>query len=179
MSIAMSFLCSADYFLRQLTRRHEDTSARLAPDYIRALSFGAHHAHPHRIALAPAPQERSAASSRHAEPGVLARHGSAPSEQEKALREERSALKAAQAERRAKAMLPKAKPVKVVKEAKPAKAPKAPKAAKPPKEKGGEERQQAVARRQADQEGREPGSGEEGRSQVGQDLTVESASGSE
>ena len=64
-------------------------------------------------------------------------HGTdpAPSEQEQALREERSALKAAQAERRAKALLPKAKPVKVVKEAKPAKAPKAPKAAKPPKEK--------------------------------------------
>jgi outer membrane biosynthesis protein TonB len=64
-------------------------------------------------------------------------HGTdpAPSEQEKALREERSALKAAQAERRASALLPKAKPVKVVKEAKPAKAPKAPKAAKPPKEK--------------------------------------------
>ena len=44
---------------------------------------------------------------------------------------------------------------------------------------GGEERQQAFAGRQADQEGREPGSGEEGRSQVGQDLIAESASGSE
>ena len=67
-------------------------------------------------------------------------HGNdpAPSEQEKALREERSALKAAQAERRARALLPKAKPVRAVKEAKPAKAakaPKAPKAVKPPKEK--------------------------------------------
>jgi hypothetical protein len=64
-------------------------------------------------------------------------HGAdpAPSEQEKALREERDALKAAQAERRERAKLPKAKPVRVVKEAKPAKAPKAPKAAKPPKEK--------------------------------------------
>jgi hypothetical protein len=58
-----------------------------------------------------------------------------PSEQEQALREERSALKAAKVERQAKAKLPKAKPVKVVKEAKPAKAPKAPKAAKTPKEK--------------------------------------------
>jgi putative endonuclease len=56
------------------------------------------------------------------------------SEQEKALREERSALKAAQAERRTLAAQPKAKPVKVVKEAKAPKAPKAPKAAKPPKE---------------------------------------------
>jgi len=64
-------------------------------------------------------------------------HGAdpAPSEQEAALRQERDALKAAQAERRARAKLPKAKPVRVVKEAKPAKAPKAPKAAKPPKEK--------------------------------------------
>ena len=64
-------------------------------------------------------------------------HGSnlSPSDQEKALREERDALKVAQAERRARAKLPKAKPVRVVKEAKPAKAPKAPKAAKPPKEK--------------------------------------------
>ncbi len=64
-------------------------------------------------------------------------HGADPSasEEEKALREERSALKAAQAERRASATLPKAKPVKVVKEPRPAKAPKAPKAAKPPKEK--------------------------------------------
>ena len=54
-------------------------------------------------------------------------HGAdpSPSEQERALREERSALKAAQAERRAKAQLPKAKPVKAVKAAKPAKAPKA------------------------------------------------------
>jgi hypothetical protein len=61
-------------------------------------------------------------------------HGAdpAPSEQETALRQERDALKAAQAERRARAKLPKAKPVRVVKEAKPAKAPKA---AKPPKEK--------------------------------------------
>ena len=64
-------------------------------------------------------------------------HGADPSasDEEKALRDERSALKAAQAERRASATLPKAKPVKAVKEAKPAKAPKAPKAAKPPKEK--------------------------------------------
>lgn len=64
-------------------------------------------------------------------------HGADPSasEQEKALRDERKALKAAQAKRQAEALLPKAKPVKVVKEAKPAKAPKAPKAAKPPKEK--------------------------------------------
>jgi hypothetical protein len=65
-------------------------------------------------------------------------HGAdpSPSEQEKALREERSALKAAQVERRAKALLPKVKPVRVAKAAaKPAKAPKAPKAAKPPKEK--------------------------------------------
>ena len=64
-------------------------------------------------------------------------HGAdpAPSEEEKALRDERSALKAAQAERRAQALLPKAKPVKAVKEAKAAKAPKAPKAVKPPKEK--------------------------------------------
>ena len=67
-------------------------------------------------------------------------HGSdqTASEQEQALREERKALKAAQAERQARALLPKAKPVKVVKQAKPAKAakpPKAPKAAKPPKEK--------------------------------------------
>jgi hypothetical protein len=108
-------------------------------------------------------------------------HGTnlSPSDQEKALREERSALKAAQAERRAKAKLPKAKPVKAVKEARPAKAPKAPKAVKPPKEKAAKSASQAVAGRQADQEGREPGSGEEGRSQVGQDLTAESASGSE
>ena len=60
------------------------------------------------------------------------------SEQEDALREERNALKAAQADRQAKARLPKVKPAKVVKEAKPAKAPKAPKepkAAKPTKDK--------------------------------------------
>ena len=59
-------------------------------------------------------------------------HGADPaaSDDEKALREERSALKAAQAERRARATLPRVKPVKAVKEAKPAKAPKAPKAPK-------------------------------------------------
>ena len=64
-------------------------------------------------------------------------HGTdpSPSEEESALREERSALKAAQADRQAKAKLPRVKPPKPVKEAKPAKAPKAPKAAKPPKEK--------------------------------------------
>src|SRR5664279_4005142 len=44
------------------------------------------------------------------------------SDAEKALREERSALKAAQAERREKAKLPKVKAAKVVKAARPAKA---------------------------------------------------------
>ena len=48
-------------------------------------------------------------------------HGAdpAPSDEERALREERSALKAAQAERRARAALPRVKPAKMVKEAKP------------------------------------------------------------
>ena len=50
-----------------------------------------------------------------------------------ALIDERRALKEDQAKRKAQALLPKPKAVKVVKEAKPAKAPKAPKAAKEPK----------------------------------------------
>jgi len=64
-------------------------------------------------------------------------HGAdgAASAQETALRDERRALKQAQIERAAKALLPKPKVVKVAKAPVPAKAPKAPKAAKPPKEK--------------------------------------------
>jgi hypothetical protein len=58
----------------------------------------------------------------------------ASSDAETSLREERQVLKEAQAKRRAQALLPKPKAVKVVKEAKPAKPRKAPKAAKPAKE---------------------------------------------
>src|SRR5450432_1811248 len=55
------------------------------------------------------------------------------SEPVRALIDERRALKEDQAKRKAQALLPKPKAVKLVKEVKPAKAPKAPKAAKEPK----------------------------------------------
>jgi hypothetical protein len=136
MSIAMSFLCSAEYFSRTLTRRHEDTSAPHQRQ-ITFEPFSSEHTMPIRTASLSRQLHKNGQRLHLAMTSRAFSHGSnlSPSDQEKALREERSALKAAQAERRAKAKLPKAKPVKAVKEARPAKAPKAPKAIKPPKEK--------------------------------------------
>jgi len=156
-----SFLCSVRISSAQRRRRHQDTGSG-SPQVAVAPSGGHASRRDDRRPIAEGPSAgitfeifpsehtmpiRTASLSRQLHKNgqrlhlaMMSRafsHGTdpAPSEQEKALREERNALKAAQAERRARALLPKAKPVKVVKEAKPAKAPKAPKAAKPPKEK--------------------------------------------